>query len=406
MLALDPEFAIVHKDTGLARSAHLFIGDDKYKYVYEYKGRKQDGAEYDRDGAAIEVRSLAPTSCRDNIVPYVASCLKRLQLRLEEWNDSYRLSTTPVFYLDDESLTDPPDDLMEFGCKPDVSAYTLQPKSPIMCDPKVRFTGGHLHVSLGGLESDIQAQASVAIVYDYFIGLPLVAILGKRFADGEAERRQMYGQAGSFRYNQGKLNTTYEGNWKFEYRVPSGRLMLSPILLTWAMGIQRLFSGSKFYELAKELASKIPPSEIERVINEHDVDAAETLYPFIYKLHPQFQEQKEALSNRLSDGGGSTRNPYAYKTYVDVFVAANHAGLFWEDDVKHNWGLYSDYEPLHHAYWAIGVAMAGQVSPMVFPQYPVLEEHIPKEFISKDFVYTHPLEGGKFKMHGSAGWLL
>lgn len=422
-LGIDPEFAIINKTSGKGRSAHLFLGvgpkgvGAKEKIVtYE---KTQIGAEMDRDGTNLEVRSLAPTACRDNIVPYVAECMRQTQLKLEKWDDKFRLGTNATYELDMHSLNakqKPPKDVLQWGCRPDIDAYALTPKQPNPPEGRTRYTGGHLHMSpiMAGA-NDIEAQAVVAIIHDYFIGLPLVAILGKKFAKGEVERRFVYGQAGSFRYSH--------SDNRFEYRVPSSRIMLSPILLTWAMGVQRCFQshlpqstygntkGTKVYRdlLFDKLMPYIKPGTVADIINRHDVDGAKELYPQIFPFMPGYNKNdKQALANTLAGGGGSTRNIFFYERMVDLFVAANEAGIGWEDDIKHNWGLYEEYYPMHHAYWAIGVASVGLTDEKIFPQRALIDKFIPKEYLAKKPVYTHPLDGGdkKFVTAGAQNWLL
>lgn len=421
-LGIDPEFALIHSSSGKGRSAHLFmgvgadgVGAENKIVTYE---KTQIGAEMDRDGTNLEVRSLAPTACRDNLVPYVAEAMRQTQLKLEEWNGGkYYMSTRATYELDLVSFkNNPPQDVVEWGCRPDVDAYTLTPKQPDPPNSRQRFTGGHLHLSNIKTEiNNIRAQAAVAVVHDYFIGLPLVAILGEEFASGEAERRKYYGQAGSFRFNIIEPKEKWDSPvCKLEYRVLSGRIMLSPILLTWAMGIQRCFLSHLYavadYEslLFDVLQKKVKPSTVAKVINEHDVAGARELYKTIFPLFPNYGTDGNALKNTLAGGGGSTRDVFFYEKMVDLFVAANDEGLVWKDDIKHNWGLYENYRPTHHAYWAIGVASVGLTDDTIFPQRPILERIMPAEVLAKKPVYTHPLHGGdkKYVVRGAANWLL
>src|SRR5690606_31148794 len=152
---------------------------------------------------------------------YMAEAMRGTSLALEQWNDNrFRLSSAPVYELDKTSLKSAPADVSEFGCNPDLDAYTLQPKSPeLALGDMRRYTGGHIHASsFSGYRNDVEKQAALAIIYDYTVALPMVGILGERHRAGEAERRQFYGQPGSFRWDHGKM--------KIEFRTLSGRLML------------------------------------------------------------------------------------------------------------------------------------------------------------------------------------
>jgi hypothetical protein len=415
-MGLDPELAIVSKKTGIGRSAHQFIGDEITKYKFFAGGlenqRKQTGAsaigaEVGRDGPAIEVRSLIESACRDNIIPYMAEAMRQTQLGLDKWKKgAFTLSSTPKFELDAESFKGKvPANVSEFGCNPDIDAYTLQPKSPELdSKDKRRWTGGHIHASRVGAANNIEQQAALAILFDYFISVPMVAILGEKFAAGEAERRDYYGQPGSFRYDD-KLD-------KIEFRTLSGRLLLHPTILYWAMGMVKAIvlavGGTSNYKefVQANLLKKLDPSAVFNIVRFHDVATAEKLVNGdLFKLLPSYQENKQALANPMSGGGGGTSNPYFYEQATRVFMAGNAEGLMWDDDLKFNWGLYEDYIPQHHAYWGIQQSMVGLCDDDIFPFNAVLPKVWPKELIQKKPSYRHPLNGGAAPMHGSPGWL-
>ncbi len=426
-LGLDPEYSAINKETGLAKSAHLIIGDKKLQQ-YEVAGDhpsfvgfrntgEMNGAEVERDGAAFEVRSKVQSSCRDNIIPYVAEAMRMSQAELPE---DYALSSAPVFTLEDIPK-DSPKDVFEFGCNPDYNAYTLQPQVPQLDEGDLRrYTGGHIHVSYWPwAKNNKEQQAGLAVLMDAYIGLPLVAMMGNAFAEGEAERREYYGKAGSFRYDDSK--------GKFEYRVPSGRLLLTPFYLGWALGnirvIDRAFGGraiggfsdggaftSDIKDILKNLNAQVDLGEVRRAINEHDVNAATALYPALFEALPNWEVKPATLSNRDQGGGTAAYHPYAFKTMVDVFVEANAQGIHFKDDVQFNWGLYPEdtdtpYRPTHHKYWGIHSAMVGAIDDLIFPQREVALSMVPKDYHEEVPFFTHPTVGGAGKFIGSPFWL-
>lgn len=424
-LGLDPEYSAVNPNTGLARSAHKIIGNRKLE-MYEISGDHpkflgfrdtgaMHGAQVERDGAAFEVRSLVVSSCRDNIIPYVAEAMRMSQFEVEQNAPEYRLSSAPVFTLED--VNGAPEDVTTFGCNPDFNAYTLQIQNPL-ADPDDlrRFTGGHIHVSYWPwAKNNKELQATLAILLDAFIGLPLVAMLGKPYAEGEAERREFYGRAGSFRYDD-KLG-------KIEYRVPSGRILLTPFYLGWALGnirvIDRAYGnrpiggfsdGGSFAREPKhilnDLNSQFDLGEIRRIIDEHDVLAAEAMYPALFESLPNWVEQPDTLSNSNHGGGTAAYHPYAFKKMVDVFVEANHLDMTFRDDMQFNWGLYpNEYRPTHHKYWGIHTAMTGGIDDLIFPMREIAMNHVPEDYHETVPVFTHPTVGGKAKFIGSPAWL-
>ena len=432
-IGLDPEIAIVSKKTGLARSAHLFINEKKvFNFHYDDGSGNMPGSEVERDGAAIEIRSIVPSVCRDNIIPYVAEALRQTQLDLDKWGKkAYALSTTPLYELDDESLKDPPEDVVEFGCRPDLSAYSLDVKDPACPEgDKRRFTGGHIHYSTMKAKNNVQQQAAIAILYDYFIVVPMVAILGEKFALGETERRQFYGQPGSFRYDD-SLD-------KIEFRTLSGRLMLHPTLLYWVLGAMKSLYSNVRAEIVNQslerdyvysnvraeivnqslerdyvsflkdyIIASYSPDLIHKVIIEHDWEQAEDITLNIFKLLPSYQVREQDLANPLSGGGGGTMNPYFYEQAARVFIEGNKVGLMWDDDLVKNWGLYKDYEPKHHSYWGVQQAMVGLCDSDIFPFNEILPKIWPTELLQKTPLYTHPLNGGdkRYVTAGAAHWL-
>lgn len=408
-IGLDPEVAIVNKKTGLAASAHRFI---KEKEVYTFytdgdtaKTYGMKGSEVERDGAAIEVRSIVPSACRDNIIPYVAEALRQTHLKLKKWNKGqYVLSSAPVYELDATSLRNPPEDVLEFGCRPDFYAYSLEVKDPVLPEgDTLRYTGGHIHASSMGAAKNMEEQAALAILFDYFVAMPFVGILGERFAAGEAERRQFYGQPGSFRYDN-KLD-------KIEFRTLSGRLLLHPTLMYWVLGAMKMFvagvPAGGYKSFLKKISTQIKPADIHEVIMNHDVAGAEELGRRVFKLLPTYREDKNSLANPMSGGGAGTKNPYFYEKAFEVFVTGNHQGIGWDDDMVINWGLYDNYEPKHHAYWGIQQAMVGLCDDTIFPYNAVLPEVWDTSVLNETPIYTHPLNGGakQYVTPGAVGWL-
>ena len=335
-IGLDPEVAIVSRKTGKGRSAHKFM---KEKHIYKfYRDNDQDkrsgraGSEVERDGAAIEVRSIVASACRDNIIPYVAEALRQTSLDLTKYGrNHFKLSTTPMFVLDDQSLKDAPEDVSTFGCQPDINAYDLQIKSP-ECEisDRRRYTGGHIHASTMSGKGNIEVQAAWAILYDYFIAMPFVSILGNTHAEGEADRRQFYGQPGSFRYA--------DQIQKIEFRTLSGRMLLHPTILGWVMGMMKaMVKGIDDPRVfLKSVQSKMPTQLVYDAIMTHDVAASRALSASVFKLHPNYKKDEGALANPMGGGGYGTTNPYFFEQSHNVFATAEESGLMWPDDIHDN----------------------------------------------------------------------
>ena len=406
-VGFDPEVSIISTKTGLGRSAHTFVKELK-QFTFYRDGDKgklsgQLGSEYERDGAAIEVRSVVPSACRDNVIPYLAEALRQANLDMRKaLGNDFVLSCAPKYVLDEVSLKNPPKDVVEFGCRPDIDAYALNAKDPV-CEPedRRRWTGGHIHASRVQAARNVEQQAAWAILFDYTVVAPFVAILGEKFAEGEAERRTMYGQPGSFRYDD-ELD-------KIEFRTLSGRMLLSPTLVYWVMGAMKsMFSQtSDPMALVRNLTKKIPSEQVFSAIEEHNVSLAEEITSKVFQLLPNYAPNSSDLANPMTGGGAGTRNPYFFEQAAKVFIEANHAGLTYRDDVEFNWGLYDSYEPKHHAYWGIQQAMVGLLDEDIFPQRQILGKVWPKQHVQSVAMWTHPQNGGeqKYVTPGAIGWL-
>lgn len=432
-IGLDPEIAIVSKRTGKGRSAHMFIGDENRQFTFQNEEEYWDedaqeeiqgstdeivGSEISRDGAVLEVRTLAPTACRDNLVPYLGEALRRTHVELDEWRKGhFKMSSAAKIVLDSKSLENAPADIAEFGCAPDFDAYNMQVKSPTCPTGDLRrWTGGHIHASKlfsdyysphapkedGDEDNTIKEAAAAAIIFDYAVALPFVAMLGDEVAEDERERRQLYGQPGSFRWDR-------EQN-KIEFRTLSGELLRSPLLLGWAIGMVKSFVGSisgDFPDYVKRhLMPTVSLTAVYDAIRHHDVAAARDMYPRIFPALPKYEVEPGIFENRLSGGGFGTMNPYFYEKFVDVMVAANKEGTFFKDDMKHNWGLYPDFEIVHHRYWGVQSALAGELDEEIFPMREQAKRILPNTFVAPR--YTHPINGGKSEwvLEGAGAWLL
>ena len=408
-LGLDPEVAIISHKTGKGRSALMFLKEKKvFKFWTDNKGNSIKGSEVERDGAAIEIRSIVPSACRDNIIPYFAEAMRDTSLRLEGWKKGvFKLSTTPLFELDTLSLKDPPEDVLEFGCRPDCDAYTLEIKDPTIPEgDRTRYTGGHIHASTMGIKNNLKQQAALAMLFDYFVVVPMVAILGDKFADGEAQRRKYYGQPGSFRYDN-KLD-------KIEFRTLSGRLQLHPTIMGWCLGMVKSLALAPlknwkpdYIALLKKVMTKIPTELVYETILYHDYETAEQLSNKLFTYLPTYKVDSGALANRMSGGGKATTNPYFFEQSLAVFIEGRKEGLLWDDDLKFNWGLYKNFEAKHHSYWGVHQAFVGLLDDDIFPFNALLPSMWDKDVLQKEPVWTHPINGGEsqYVKPGAAGWL-
>ena len=287
----DPELFVVNSRSNKIISSHRFLTPAAEKRINgnpDYYGEFGAG-KVKRDGAAVEIE-LGPSYCRDWVVPktfyFIAEMLKAAKTA---GFPNVKVVGKPVAELTMASIRNAPEDIMILGCNPDYSAYSQGPKAPELADgDKRRYTGGHLHFDYTGRkpyymqgkkdgtfdcgdldrEQRLEHAAAAAVVLDYVIGLPSVAVLGEKHAAGEAERRLKYGQAGSYRIPKHGI----------EYRVLSGNgAMLHPVLLTLWVGMGRRFNDmdhKSLVDVVNAYKKHIPIDDMRAAIDNHDYSSA------------------------------------------------------------------------------------------------------------------------------------
>lgn len=437
----DPEMFAVNPD-GEAISSHNII---KTKDGRIEARNSYDAPRIKRDGAALEIE-LPARYCRDELHQSTHQLLQRTLRAAEKVNPDYTLSFKPVQKLSKDSLEGAPEDIFEFGCDPDWNAHTGMLQHPQLADRRslLRFTGGHLHLSVqtvtqsqvgrdwpinynDGLsdrqydryghgtivvankDEKLEAYATLALLADYLVALPMVAVLGVAHGEGEGERRRTYGRAGSFRMPK----------HGFEYRVLSTNgMMLSPVVFYLVYGLWRTLGrvvghrcvdtypgigydadGRRVYKRPadlvtlnslKRLLSRFendicPTATVETVINSHDVPSAEKLTE---KLVALFE----------SAGGEVLRVDWSVAKTLPILIEANRRGLVWDSNPMYNWGIEPNVDPKARRYarWVgmggIASALYGRFDKYFLPQLPVYREHAKAErqAFYDDEVWEHP----------------
>ncbi len=273
---LDPELFVMKKGSTTATSIHLLknfkpqkVRSDNQNPVFSMSKT---------DGFAFELTNT-PSTCRDYIIPSMAAGLKTFLKDQPKYNLSAKVSM-PLNKMSTHGKT--PIGVCNYGCIPDRDAFTLNEKTPPTesYHNKMRYIGGHIHMGLHGFPkyktgtgliqrapatahkypdgwTEVVAAATT-LQYDAYIGVPMVAILGHTNDYGEAVRRTYYGQAGSHRVK----------DYGVEYRVLSGALMMSPFLLSWALGAIRhvsKFGMPKFNPAYNEQYASNEKAELDTV---------------------------------------------------------------------------------------------------------------------------------------------
>jgi hypothetical protein len=78
-----------------------------------------------------------------------------------------------------------------FGCEPDFNVYLKDLNSPPNTDTNLRCVGGHVHISYPN--PTFEKNERIVLIFDILVTLPSLLI------DDDVRRRELYGEAGSFR---------------------------------------------------------------------------------------------------------------------------------------------------------------------------------------------------------------
>ena len=106
----------------------------------------------------------------------------------------------------------------EFGCDPDINAYTGVINEVNAADAgNLRTCGGHVHVSYSEKDDWDTSRQELIQWMDVFLGLPSVLI------DKDKERRTLYGKAGAYRHKE----------YGVEYRSLSNFWVQSDEMIKW-----------------------------------------------------------------------------------------------------------------------------------------------------------------------------
>jgi hypothetical protein len=146
---------------------------------------------------------------------------------------------------------------VEFGCTPDFNCWSLDENDSPSPYTLLRTAGGHIHIGFD--DGDVVTTANIVDTIrmcDYMLGLPSVLL------DGDTQRRSLYGQAGAYR----------EKAYGCEYRTLSNFWMKDKDLMRWVYNQAReAYLNRDEY---KNMRGILVPSELQRIINTSDVDAA------------------------------------------------------------------------------------------------------------------------------------
>jgi len=363
---LDPELFVVKKSGTTATSIHL---------LKNFKPRKvkSDNANpvfsiSKTDGFAFELTNT-PSTCRDYIIPSIAAGLRAFLEDQPKYNLSAKASM-PLNKISMKGKT--PIGVCNYGCIPDRSAFTLDEKTPPTesYHNEMRYIGGHIHMDLHGFPKyktgtgHVQqtehsttkypegwtevVAAAATLQYDAYVGVPIVAILGNINDYGEAVRRTYYGQAGSHRVKE----------YGVEYRVLSGAIMMSPFILSWALGAIRHVSRDNMPKFKPSYSDQYSPSR-KAELNTVDKVTAEVEGWFDKREKIKLKNVQNIIDTHDVEAAREYVKTNKAKIYnmkfVDLMIKADKAGIGLPTNITDAWQLD---ELIHnHAYAGVETLM-------------------------------------------------
>lgn len=213
-----------------------------------------------RDGYMVEV-SVLPHYCRAALIAEVKHAFAYALTKLP---NGYTLDSTPAVKVDLSIFKekDTPGDVLLFGCRPSINAYTLEEQVPHIDarNHPWRYGGTHMHCGMSYEMAKkhspwfLQDDNKILLVkmWDRYLGVPLTAALD---CPEQYLRRKWYGKAGEFRFQYYD-----EYNFGVEYRSPS-QIFNNYGLASWSFGILRWVWANfeklkKTWDLGREDATR------------------------------------------------------------------------------------------------------------------------------------------------------
>lgn len=331
-LGHDAEFAVVGPD-GKVKPAHRWFPPKDAPIFTDYR-RGDDGGHRDqifRDGTNLEVNTPGNISCIGTVL---ASTMHSLRAAKRLLPRGYRLDAISSYEVEGDVETFP-GDVLETGCSPAKNAYEGWRDIPafVPYESKLRCAGGHIHMSMGlgleGLRGDaLEARCSRTVQWlDAFLAVPVI-YMGLEGAAG-TRRRQFYGKAGEYRFQQ-YTTRAYTNAWGTCIR----RKRITPGIEYRVLGPEWLrHRGLAAFTLMLARSVAIASRKSRKLGVDHDEVRAAINTGEVTRLWESAAYQ-EAFGNMLRDAGFRAR-------YIRVeaieFLHENAQMLFPRLDVPMKW---------------------------------------------------------------------
>lgn len=268
-IGTDPEYFLKRAEEYIS-SQKAGIPGTKHEPV-----KLKSGGTVQRDNVAVEFATVPAKDGKD-FVQRIKDCIADM---LEIIPEDHDLVVEPSAIFHPDQLEHP--EAQEFGCDPDFNAYTVSENEKPWCgNSGFRSCGAHIHIGcfdekgkvIHGLEFllDFEGRLKAVKAMDLFAG-----VISTKLDNSEAaiKRRELYGKAGCHRPT----------DYGVEYRVLSNYWMKSPQLVMLMDSLTRDAMALVRDNKLDEILNLIGEDDLQNVINNGDIAAAEKIIEIYIK---------------------------------------------------------------------------------------------------------------------------
>lgn len=205
LFGCDPELFVKDASGKVVSADGLIPGSKEEPY-------KVEGGMVQVDGMAAEF-GIDPANNFEDFNNRITLVMKQLKAMLPK---GYQFHIVPHVVFDKDVYQNAPDEAKALGCDPDFNAWTMEPNTPPdpMLFDRERTASGHLHIGFTD-KADVNSKQhrmncrDMVRQLDWYLGAWSAAYASgalntssdtfNKTNEAEAERRNMYGQAGSHR---------------------------------------------------------------------------------------------------------------------------------------------------------------------------------------------------------------
>jgi len=180
-LGSDPEIFICNADEIV--SAEGLTGGTKHDPI----PISDKGHMIQEDGIALEY-NIPPCATVEEFIEHHEFVQDYLKVLIEahgfKFHEARSAEINPVYLQTEQAQT--------FGCEPDYNVYTKSENPAPEAGGNLRCVGGHVHI--GYPDPEQETTEKIVMMFDMLLTLPAL------FKDNDTRRRELYGNAGSFRF--------------------------------------------------------------------------------------------------------------------------------------------------------------------------------------------------------------